>query len=167
MRFPKCGPTSRVYQLTLEPGRQDTHPGADSTSHHSTGSTSMEITAMVSYTPTSVDRLPEANNNRNRNKYGKQGRLSDAPTTGCMAYLRERYRSQQLSEEATDLMLSSWRTKTNKSCNSLFAKWHRWCSERGSDPFSAPLAQVANFLAYLYKKGYQYSSVNAYRSAIS
>ena len=60
---------------------------------------------MVPYTPTHVDRLPEANNNRNRNN-GEQGRLPDAPTTGRMAYLRERYRSQQLSEEATDLMLS-------------------------------------------------------------
>lgn len=64
-------------------------------------------------------------------------------------------------------MLSSWRTKTNKSYDSLFAKRHRWCSERGSDPFSGPIVQVANFLAYLYKEGYQYSSVNAYRSAFS
>ena len=84
-----------------------------------------------------------------------------------MVYLRERYRSQQLSEEATDLMLSSWRTKTNKSYVSLFSKWHCWCSERSLDPFTAPIAQVANFLAYLYKEGYQYSSVNAYWSAIS
>ena len=94
-----------VRQPTLEPGRQDAHPGADPTSHHSTGSTSMEISAMVPYTPTHVDRLPEANNNRNRNN-GEQGRLLDTPTTGCVAYLRKRYRSQQLSEEATDLMLS-------------------------------------------------------------
>ena len=84
-----------------------------------------------------------------------------------MAYLRERYRGQQLSEEATELMLSSWRIKTNKSHDSLFTKWHCWCSERGSDPFRSPIAQVANFLAYLYKEGYQYSSVNAYRLAIS
>ena len=52
----------------------------------------------------------------------------------------------------------------NKSYNSLFAKWHCWCSKLSSDPFSGP---VANFLAHLYKEGYQYSSVNAYRSAIS
>ena len=29
------------------------------------------------------------------------------------------------------------------------------------------MSEVANFLAVLYHEGYQYSSVNAYRSAIS
>jgi len=63
-------------------------------------------------------------------------------------------------------MLSSGRTKTNKQTNyhSLFIKWHRWCSEWNSDPFCSSIAQVANFLACLYKDGYQYSS---YQSAIS
>jgi len=56
-----------------------------------------------------------------------------------MAHLRERYRGQQLSEEAPELMLSSWRTKTNKSYDSLFAKWHPWCSEWGSDPVHGPI----------------------------
>ena len=42
-----------------------------------------------------------------------------------------------------------------------------WCTERGSDPFSGPVSEVANFLAVLYQEGYQYNSVNAYRSAIS
>ena len=65
------------------------------------------------------------------------------------------------------LLLKSWRTKTNKSYDSLFGKWHSWCSQRSFDPFSGPVANVANFLAHLYKEGYQYSSINAYRSAIS
>ena len=66
-------------------------------------------------------------------------------------YLRKRYRGQCLSEEATDLMLKSWTAKTNKSYDSLFTKWERWCSERGSDPISDPVAEVANFLAFLFK----------------
>lgn len=40
-------------------------------------------------------------------------------------------------------------------------------SERNSDPFSGPISEVANFLASLFHEGYQYSSINAYRSAIS
>ena len=51
--------------------------------------------------------------------------------------------------------------------DSLFGRWNRWCSERGSDPFSGLISEAANFLATLYKEGYQYNSVNAYRSAIS
>ena len=80
-----------------------------------------------------------------------------------MEHLREKLRDQQLSTQAAELILKSWRTKTNKSYDSLFGRWHRWCNERGSDPFSGPVSEVA----YLYGEGYQYNSVNAYRSAIS
>ena len=85
------------------------------------------------------------------------------PTASRMAYFREKYAREQLSEEAT----KPWRTKTNKSYDSLFNKWSHWCSERGSDPISGPIGEVVSCLAYLFKKGYQYQSLNAYRSAIS
>ena len=55
----------------------------------------------------------------------------------------------------------------HKSYDSLFGRWNRWCTERGSNPFSGPVSEVANFLATLYQESYQYNSVNAYRSAIS
>ena len=116
---------------------------------------SMEITTMVSNPATDADRLSPANNNIPSGD-GQSGPISDAPTTSRMAYLRERYRGQHLLEEAT---LKSWRTKTKK--------WECWCSEQGSDPISGPVTEVANFLAYLFKGGYQYSSINSYRSAIS
>ncbi len=74
-----------------------------------------------------------------------------------------RDRDQELSEEATSLMR---REKTNKSYDSLFGRWHSWCRERQADPFSGPITNVVNFLASLHEKGYQYNSVNSYRSAI-
>ena len=64
-------------------------------------------------------------------------------------------------------MLNSWRSKTNKSYDSLFSKWNSWCTARGSDPISGPITEVLNFLANLYKEGYQYSSINSYCSDIS
>ena len=83
-----------------------------------------------------------------------------------MEHLREKLRDQQLSTQAAELILKSWRIKTNKSYDSLFGRWHCWCTEWGSDPFSGPVSEVANFLAYLHGEGYQYDSVNTYRSAI-
>ena len=83
-----------------------------------------------------------------------------------VAYLRERYQDPELSEEATSLMFKSWRTKSNKSYNSLFGKWQSWYCARGSNPFSGPIKEVVNFLANLHKEGYQYRSLNSYRSAI-
>ena len=84
-----------------------------------------------------------------------------------MEHLRESLSSQGLSGQATELILNSWRSKTSRSYDSLFGRWNRWCSLWGSDPFSGPISEAANFLASSYKEGYQYNSVNAYRSAIS
>ena len=64
-------------------------------------------------------------------------------------------------------MLASWRDKTNSNNGSSFSKWSSWCQQRGRDPLSGPIEDVVNFLAALYSEGYQYQSLNAYRSAIS
>ncbi len=76
-------------------------------------------------------------------------------------------RDHKLSKEASSLIFGSWREKTNKSYNSHFGRWHSWCSRRGTNPFSGPVTDVANFLAELFTEGYKYNSLNAYRSAIS
>ena len=65
------------------------------------------------------------------------------------------------------LQTSSWRTKTKSNYNSLFAKWADWCQQRDRNPTSGPVKDIINFLAELYNAGYQYRSLNSYRSAIS
>ena len=89
------------------------------------------------------------------------------PSVSRVACLRERYRVSQLSTEASNLMLASWRTKSSQIYESHFGKWACWCAERGHDPISGPVADVANFLAHLHDEGYQSWSLNAYRSTIS
>ena len=77
-----------------------------------------------------------------------------------MEHLKENLAGRGLSSQATRLVMESWRAKTNKSYNSLFGRWDRWCTERASDPFSGPVTDVANFLASFFQEGYQYNSVN-------
>ena len=84
-----------------------------------------------------------------------------------MGYLRDRYRGQDLSEEASKLLLASWRQKTSRSYDSLFGRWVCWCNQRNTNPISGNINEVVNFLAELFQQGYQYRSLNAYRSAIS
>uniref|UniRef100_A0A1X7T8M0 Core-binding (CB) domain-containing protein n=1 Tax=Amphimedon queenslandica TaxID=400682 RepID=A0A1X7T8M0_AMPQE len=72
-----------------------------------------------------------------------------------VAYLRQHYKDQKLISEPSDL-LSSWRQKTSQSYDSLSKKWISWCTERQCDPISGPIHDVVNFLAHLYKEGYQY-----------
>ena len=106
----------------------------------------------------------------------RERRLSDSPVRArihnesggakisSMAHIREYFTSRGISTEATDLLLSSWRPKTN---NSLFAKWSCRYTERNRDPTMGPVEDIINFLAHLFKEGYQYRSLNYYRSAIS
>ena len=84
-----------------------------------------------------------------------------------MAHLRKSFSSQGISAQASELLLSSWRDKTNTSYNSLFAKWANWCEQQDRNPTSGPVEDTVNFLAELFAEGYQYRSLNAYRSAIS
>ena len=84
-----------------------------------------------------------------------------------VGYIRSRCESSNLSVAATGLVLSSWRDKSIKSYDSSFGKWACWCDEWDKNPISGPISDVANFLADLYEDGYQYRSINAYRSAIS
>ena len=63
-------------------------------------------------------------------------------------------------------MLASWRTKSLQTYDSLFNKWVDWCSKRYRDPVSGPIADVANFLAYLFKEGYKSRSLISFRSGI-
>ena len=84
-----------------------------------------------------------------------------------MGCIRNRCQSGHLSETATNLVLNSWRDKSSRSYNSSFSKWAHWCEQRDRNPFSGPISDIANFLAELYQEGYQYSSINVYRSSIS
>ena len=42
-----------------------------------------------------------------------------------------------------------------------------WCEQRNRDPLKGPISDIVNFLADLFAKGYQYQSLNSYRSAIA
>lgn len=98
--------------------------------------------------------------------------VSDAPgmpKPGCMAYLWESFSSRGVSPEASKLLLSPWRPKTQSSYNSAFAKWASWCQQRNRDPTFGPIEDVINFLLESFCKGFQYRSLalNSYQSAIS
>ena len=86
--------------------------------------------------------------------------------TSRVGNIRKRCQRSHLSGTAADLVLSSWREKSSKSCESSFQKWASWCNEQDRDPICGPISDVANFLAELYEVGYQYRSINSYYSSI-
>ena len=71
--------------------------------------------------------------------------ISDATgstSVGRLAYLRQSYSSREISAQASDLMLRSWRDKTNSNYGSSFSRWASWCQQRGRDPLAGPIEDV-------------------------
>ena len=163
-RGDRCLPTglvinTRLCQSSVEYDTSSHHENTITESRCDPSNPNMEVSAMVCNPSLNDGRLATPTTNST---------LSPTePSTSRVEYLRQRLDSQGLSGEAAELILSSWRTKTNKSYDSLFGHWSRWCNQRKADPFSGPVSNVVNFLASLYQEGYQYNSIGAYRSAIS
>ena len=84
-----------------------------------------------------------------------------------MACLRQDFSSQGFSERVTELLLQSWRSNTHSAYNSAWSKWCRWCFGRNTNPLSASLGSILEFLADQFDLGLQYRSLNTLRSAIS
>ena len=111
---------------------------------------------MVPQTARNTDRLPAQDSDGTRHsitgKYSSRNWL--------LEYLRRRFRNKSISEVVTQLLLASWRQDSAQSYNSTFQKWVCWCDQRNSDPVSGPINKVINFLACIFKEGYQYRSPN-------
>lgn len=80
---------------------------------------------------------------------------------------RESFTTIGISEEAKELLLGSWKSGTRSAYDSAWHKWSGWCHTREIDLFSTSVAAVLDFLAWMYKEGYQYRTLNVHRSAIS
>ena len=161
----------RLCEPTLVPDQPLSLQGESRGSASSVSNTTVDYTTLVSHSTGTVGGLPspagqQTGSGSTTNGSGVSHETGSSPTDR-LAYLRQSYSSQGLSSEASDLMLASWRDKTNSNYGSSFAKWAGWCQRRGRNPLSGPVADVVNFLAELYSQGYQYQSLNCYRSAIS
>ena len=163
------GPSEGLCEPPMVPNWEGPEPSEDSTGSGDTGSSRLEGTTLVPSSPGNVMGLPSTTPSTTRPVSDDiiNGGTGLPTPTSRMAYLRGKFASQSLSRAAGDLLLSSWRTKSNKTYDSHFKKWVCWCTERGSDPISGPVSDVANFLADLHGEGYQSSSLNVFRSAIS
>ena len=88
--------------------------------------TTMEYPAMVCNHPEPIGgpSTPPPSKNRSSDPTNRSGIYHEAGSCriNCVVHLRESFTSQGISAEASDLPLSSWRTKTKSNYNSLFAK---------------------------------------------
>ena len=128
----------------------------------------MGITTMVSNNSGNARELSQNTTTKGWSSHTPSGSgiHNESRCTGVngMAHIREPFESRGISSEASALLLTSWRPKTQSNYDSLFSKWSRWCLQRNKNPIEGPVEDVANILADLFKEGYLYWSLN---SAIS
>ena len=92
----------------------------------------------------------------------------EVPSSDCLATIRDHYLATGLSKEVVDILLASWGSATQKRYSGPWRAWVRWCSQRGSCPISASVAEVHAFLASLVTQdNLEYRTIALYRSAIS
>ena len=166
---PTVATIQRVCKPSMVSDRQSSLSSEGPTGSGDPGGPSMEGPTLVSSPTGNALQLSSAASSTAEPVPANLQCRSDGPSTPTsrLACLRQKFGSGNLSEAAKELLLKSWRTKTSRAYDSHFRKWLGWCAERNVDPISGPISDVANFLADLHGKGYQTSSLNAYRSAIS
>lgn len=134
--------------------------------------TNMAKAALVSSPPSDVDRISSVDTDGLENLNLSPGGSSPSDsqphiTVSRVEGIRRYYTSEGFSEQVKELLLHSWKPGTKSAYDSAWSKWNSWCLERSIDPFSAPLASVLDFLAWMFFQGYKYRTINVHRSAIS
>ncbi|WAR08315.1 LOW QUALITY PROTEIN: POL-like protein [Mya arenaria] len=100
---------------------------------------------------------------------GKDNYLADREKTKfvSMSCVREQYKDQGLSDNAIDVIMSSWRKSTKKQYTTYINKWNMYCTENNVHVSSPVVCDVINFLDKLFSEGLTYNVLNTARSAIS
>ena len=155
-------PSGKVSEKSDRRQCSKTGPSCSSLASPSVVSPTTGSTHRNSDTPPTVTRLVG----------GSEGK-STPPSTGgqtsaCQLDCVARTLSEKgISDEATQLIQASWRSATQKSYASAWNAWCSWCNRRETDPISAPVKYILDFITDEFKKGKQHSTLNSYRSAIS
>ena len=169
-RFPsRLEGTEGLCEPTMESHRPSPVESRGTSDGPSSDSSSLALATVVPQASQSAGlQPPEDQPSRDGDDRSVGGQSSrDNTTLSRVAYLRQQYADKRISGEATELLLSSWRKKSAQSYDSLCKRWISWCAKRNLDPVSGPIEDIVNFLAHLHTQGYQYRSLNSYRSAIA
>lgn len=86
---------------------------------------------------------------------------------GCIQNLGKEMCHRGLSEEAAEIILSSWRQSTKKQYGTYITKWLQFCSEKQINTFQPLLKELIQFLTVLHTSGLGYSAINTAKSAVS
>lgn len=81
--------------------------------------------------------------------------------------VRNKLKRRAFSEKSVKFISNSWRPRTNRKYNFIWAKWIFWCNQRDIHPMQPACNQLVNYLSELAEKNYSYRTINAYKAAIT
>jgi integrase len=83
-----------------------------------------------------------------------------------MDIIKRRYQKEGLSEKSANLVARGRRNSTLKIYTARIRPYIRWCEQNEIDPYSASIADIAEFLRLRFEGGIQASTVRGYLTAI-
>ena len=84
-----------------------------------------------------------------------------------VANIRNSLGHQGVSNQATTLILSSWRKTTEDAYSCCWQRWEQWCTSAVYNSIHAPISAILDFLARQFADGKQSRTIKSYCSAIS
>ena len=159
VRFPACAVDKAD---TIESGDGEDNDDFDSSEVVQEG--------MVSHSPGSPDRLscqaaPNQGSSDTRTGPSAASQSSGVTTHGLVDQ-RNRLLARGLSEQATETLMASRSESTNKSYQSGWKMFSKWCESRDDDPNTTSVSVIINYLQELLTSGLSYNTISARVNAI-
>ena len=134
-------------------------------------SPSLAQATMVSSSTGSSDRFPDRNSSIGYTISSTKDKVVSSSSRSVqfdsVAYIKQQLKEKGFSKSARKLLASAVRPGTQRVYKYKHRQFVCWCHKRNEDPVSCSISTVANFLACLFDKGLNYSTICGYRSAIS
>ena len=125
---------------------------------------------LVSHSPEPTCRLSSqasgCNRSSNATKTSAASSQSSRIATGGLDDQQNRLLAEGLSQEAAETLLASRSENTNKSYQSGWKHFTRWCENRNDDPFTATVTEIVNYLQSCLNDGLSYNTVSLRVNAI-
>lgn len=159
--FPSILPNNKMFVQSSERKVRNCH-----------NNSSMADSTILSTTSDLVNRQPNSFTSHEkpatvtRGSSASTSQQSNLKASGLEGFRRQK-QAAGVSEQTSELLAAGWRQGTQTAYNSCWRQWDSWCQSKQIDPFQTSVEYVADFLAELYAKGYEYRTINSYRSAIS
>ena len=155
---------------TTSVNTSDSDEGGEGTSVNDFDSSQMVQKRLVPNAPELTGRLPNKVTRDKRSSITTE-RSTAASQSGRAAARgldgqRDRLLARGLSQEAAETLLAARSQNTNKSYQSGWNDFSRWCDRKNFDPFTTPVTEIINYLQDCFKRGLSYNTVSARVTAI-